>query len=189
MIRCGYGARAPHLVQYAVSHMQRSSASIARSRRSERLAAKIERQARRQHVVAFVEQLIHQLKEPGIARKELHLVERNHLKPASDLRFPRPQYRPDLRGICHRNLLRQILIALAALEQIHPAAHIGPRLEHGDLLIAVSAQRIDLGQQVPGLARRHVADKQSQKLAASHFPRITGLDNRVRSRVIYQQVN
>src|SRR6185437_3209264 len=47
------------------------------------------------------------------------------------------------------------------------AARIRRRLEDGDFLVAVSAQRIDFGKQVARLAGSHIADEKSQKSAAS----------------------
>ena len=126
---------------------------------SKRLAAEIERKARSQHVIPLFQQVLYQLEEPGIAWKELHFIERNHLKATARQRFLFAQKRPQFAGRGSRNLLRGILIALATLDAAHAAARIGTRLEYGYFLVAVLPQGIDLGKQMARFAGRHIADE------------------------------
>ena len=107
------------------------------------------------------------MKKAGIAREKLHFVEGDDFEAGAGFGLAGAKNLPDFGGVGGGDFLSGILIAFAAFEDVHAAAGIGARFEHGDFLVAVFAQGIDFGKKMAGFARSHVADEQSEESSAS----------------------
>jgi pyrroline-5-carboxylate reductase len=148
----------PHAAVFREQRKVRSGA--------ERFSAKVECEPGSQHIIAIFQQVPDELEEAGIAGEELHFVEGNDLEAAACHGFLSAQNRPDFIGVRGQDLLCGILITTTTFDTAQAAACVGPRLEDSNLLVAVTTQSVDLREKMPGLARSHISNKQSEDPAA-----------------------